>query len=144
VVHGVKRDDWIVGGLALALLVDVLAFPWYSVTVSAGVFSVSESRPAVQAPYAWAAILAALALVVLLVDLGLQRWRPDIEVTAVGNRRRTLRLGLAVAAAVFLALKLLLHLGNLGWGFILALILVIALLYAALQVSRGASAIPGQ
>jgi hypothetical protein len=88
--------------------------------------------------------VAALALVVLLVDLGLQRWMPQIEVTAVGNQRRPLRLGLAAVATAFLALKLLLHLRNLGWGFILALILVVALLYTALQVSRGASAIPGQ
>jgi hypothetical protein len=145
VEHGVTRDDWIVGGLALALLVVVLAFPWYSATTTAnGLYESSLSRPAVQAPYAWAAIVAALALVVLLVDLGLQRWMPDLEVTVIGNQRRPARLVLAAIAAAFLLLKFLLHVGNLGWGFALAAIVAIALLYTALQVSRGASAIPGR
>jgi MFS-type transporter involved in bile tolerance (Atg22 family) len=146
VEHGVTRDDWIVGGLALALLVTVLVFPWYHATVTTvngPRFVEPLNRPAVQAPYAWAAIIAALALVVLLVDLGLQRWMPDLEVTAIGNQRRPARFVLAAIAVVFLLLKFLLHAGNLGWGFVLAVIVAVALLYTALQVSRGASAIPG-
>jgi hypothetical protein len=144
--HDITRDDWIVGGLALLLLIDVLLFPWYTATNIAnhGTFAVPESRPAVQAPHAWPAILAALALVLLLVDLGLHRGMPEIEVSAIGNRRRTLRFVLACVAAAFLALKFLLHIGNLGWGFVLAVIVAVALLYAALQVNRGASAIPGR
>jgi hypothetical protein len=140
----VTRDDWIVGGLALLLLICVLFFPWYSVTPAAGPFVVSESRPAVQAPYAWPAIIAAFALVILLVDIGLHRGMPQIEITAIGNRRRAARLVLGIIAAVFLLLKLLLHPGNLGWGFIFAVIVAGALIYASLQVSRGASAIPGR
>jgi hypothetical protein len=141
--HGVKRGDWIVGGLALLLLIDVLAFPWWHRAPAASGGIVMESRPAIQAPYAWAALVATLALVVLLIDLGLQRGQPEIEITAIGNRRRTLRLVLAVVAVVFLALKFLLHPSNLGWGFILAVIVAVVLLYAALQVNRGASPIPG-
>jgi hypothetical protein len=140
----VTRDDWIVGGLALLLLICVLALPWYSVTVGAGPFVVSENRPAVQAPYAWPAILAALALVVLLVDVGLHRAMPELEITAIGNRRRTLRFVLAIVASAFLLLKFLLHAGNLGWGFVLAVIVAVALIYTSLQTSRGASAIPGR
>lgn len=141
--HGVTRDDWIVGGLALLLLIIVLAFPWYSVTVSAGAFSVSETRPAIQAPYGIWGVLAALALVWLLVDLGLQRFLPDKKIPTIRDGR-TMRLILAVAASALLVLKLLLHPGNLGWGFILAAIVAIALIYTALQVSRGASAIPAR
>jgi multisubunit Na+/H+ antiporter MnhE subunit len=69
---------------------------------------------------------------------------PQIEITAIGNRRRAARLVLGIIAAVFLLLKLLLHPGNLGWGFIFAVIVAGALIYASLQVSRGASAIPGR
>lgn len=140
----VTRDDWIVGGLALLLLICVLFFPWYSVTPSAGPFVVSENRPAVQAPYAWPAILAAFALVLLLVDIGLHRGMPQLEITAIGNRRRLARLVLAIVAAAFLLLKFLLHPGNLGWGFVFAVIVAVALIYAALQVSRGASPIPSR
>jgi membrane-anchored protein YejM (alkaline phosphatase superfamily) len=146
VKHFVTRDDWIVGGLAALLLIDVLLFPWYSATnfANAHVFAVTTNRPAVQAPHAWPAILAALVLILLLVDLGLQRAMPQIEVSAIGNRRRTLRLVLAIVACAFLALKFLLHVGDLGWGFVLAVIAGVLLIYAALQVNRGASAIPGR
>jgi hypothetical protein len=141
VEHNLERDDWIVGGLALLLLIAVLVFPWYSVTVSAGQFSVSETRPAIQAPYAWPAILAALALVWLLVDLIWQRSIPDKKLPTIRDGRTT-RFVCAVLAAVFLVLKLLLHDGNLGWGFFLIVIVAVALIYTSLQVSRGASAFP--
>ncbi len=141
--HGVERDDLIVGGLALLLLITVLAFPWYSVTVSAGAFSVSETRPAIEAPYGVWGVLAALALVALLFDLGMQRFLPDKKIPTIRDGRTT-RLVLAVAAAVLLALKLLLHAGNLGWGFIFAVIVAAALIYAALQASRGAPVIPAR
>jgi hypothetical protein len=145
VEHGVTRDDRIVGGLALLLLIVVLAFPWYSVTSFAdrGAFAAPTNRPAIQAPYSWAGILAALALVWLLVDLGMQRFLPDKKIPTIRDGR-TMRLVLAVAAIVFLIIKLLLHAGNLGWGFIVAAILGVVLVLAALQVSRGASAIPGR
>jgi hypothetical protein len=141
--HGVERDDWIVGGSALLLLITVLALPWWHRMPAASGATVSESRPAVQAPYAWPAVLAALALVWLLVDLGMQRFLPDKKVPTIRDGR-TMRLVLAVAAAVFLALKFLLHPSNLGFGVIFALIFVVALIYTALQASRGASAIPGR
>lgn len=130
------------GGLALLLLIDVLAFPWWSRMPAASGATVSESRPAVQAPYAWAGILAAVALIVLIVDLGMQRgfW----EMPTIGGSRRSTRFALAVLAAAFLALKFLLHPSNLGWGFVVAVILAVALLYAALQATRGASVIPGR
>jgi hypothetical protein len=143
VKHGVKRDDWIVGGLALLLLLVVLALPWWHRMPAASGATVSENRPAVQAPYAWAAIIAALALLVLIVDLGVQRWYPALEISAIGNHRRALRLVLAVVAAVGLALKFLLHPSNLGFGFVFAVIFTILLLFAAFQASRDAPVIPG-
>ncbi len=143
--HGVERDDWIVGGLALILLITVLLFPWYSVTAHdvSRTFLEPENRPAVQAPYAWAGLVAMAALIWLLLDLGIQRFRPDVKVPTLRDGR-TMRFVLAVAAAVFLVFKLLLHPHNLGWGFFFAVIVAIVLLYAALQVSRGASPIPGR
>ena len=137
-----ERDDWIVGGLALLLLFVVLFLPWWSRSPAASGGVVSESRPAVQAPYAWAAILAALVLVLLLVDIGMQRmfW----EMPTLGGSRRSTRFVMVVLAAVFLVIKLLLHPSNLGWGFVLAVIVAVLLLFASLQVSRGASLIPGR
>jgi hypothetical protein len=141
--HGVTRDDWIVGGLGLALLIIVLAVPWWHRAPAASGAIVPESRPAVQAPYAWAAVVAALALLALLIDLGMQRFLPQVKVPTLRDGR-TMRLIYAVIAAVFLVLKFLLHPHNLAFGVILALIFGIALLYAALQVSRDVSPIPGR
>jgi hypothetical protein len=131
-----------VGGLALLLLIVVLFLPWWTRSPAASGGVVSENRPAVQAPYAWPAILAALALVLVLVDIGMQRmfW----EMPTIGGSRRSTRFVVAAIAAAFLVLKLLLHPSNLGWGFVLAIIVAAVLLYAALQVSRGASLIPGR
>lgn len=140
----VTRDDWIVGGLALLLMIDLLLFPWYSVTVGAGSFTVSESFTAIQAPYAWPAVLAVLVLLALLVDLGVHQWAPGTNVPAIGGGRGPTRFALAILAAVLLAIKFLLHIANFGVGFILAVILAAALIYASLQRSRGVSAIPGR
>lgn len=142
--NGLERDDWIVGGLALLLLIDLLFFPWYMVTVSAAEFSVSESFTAIQAPYAWPAILAVLILLALLADLTLQRFAPRATIPAVGDNRRGTRFALAVAATVFLVLKFLMHIHNFGWGFILAVIIAVALIYASLQASRGQSVLPAR
>jgi hypothetical protein len=141
--HGVTRDDWIVGGLGLLLLIVLLALPWWHRAPAASGAIVSESRPAVQAPYAWAAIIAVLALIALVVDLGMQRFLPDVKVPTLRDGR-TMRLIYAVVAAVFLVLKFLLHPSNLGFGVIVALIVGVLLLYSALVVSRGASPLPGR
>ena len=130
------------GGLALLLLFVVLFLPWWTRSPAASGAVVSENRPAVQAPYAWPAILAALALALVLVDLFMQRmfW----EMPTIGGSRRSTRFVVAAIAVAFLVLKLLLHPSNLGWGFVVAIIVSALLLLAALRISRGASPAPGR
>jgi hypothetical protein len=146
VEHGVTRDDRIVGGLALLLLITVLALPWIKLTqhtATGTLFTESTNRAAIEAPNGFVGVLAGLALIWLLVDLGMQRFLPDKKIPTLRDGR-TMRLVLAVVAVALLVLKLLLHPSDLSWGFIVAAILSVALLYAAAQAARGARAIPGR
>ena len=53
-VENVSREDWIIGGLALLLVIDLLFLPWFSV--------LGRSRlTATDAPDGWLGVLAVLA-----------------------------------------------------------------------------------
>jgi hypothetical protein len=146
VEHGGTRDDRIVGGLALLLFICVIAFPWIKLTqhtATGPLFTEPTDRTAIEAPDGLVGVLAALALAWLLIDLGMQRFLPDKKIPTLRDGR-TMRLVLAVVAVALLVLKLLLHASDLTWGFIVAVILAVALLYAAAQAARGAHAIPGR
>ena len=144
--HGITRDDRIVAGLALLLFIVVLAFPWLKVTQhtpSGPLFTEPTNRTAIEAPNGIVGVLAAIGLAWLLIDFGMQRFLPDKKIPTIRDGR-TMRLVLAVVAVALLVVKLLLHASDLTWGFIIAAILAVALLYAAAQAARGAHAIPGR
>lgn len=146
-VEDVRRDDWIVGGLALLLVLDLLILAWFSfggtVTVGSTSISFGGSLTATDAPDGWLGVLAVISALLILVDLGLEYIAPKTAVPAVGGSRASTRLVLALATALFMALKFLFHLGhfsNLGIGFWIGLVLVIALVFFALQ-ARNAGAV---
>jgi hypothetical protein len=134
-LESVRRDDWILGGVALLLIIDLLAFPWISYFIF--------SSTATGAPDAWAAILALIAALALLADLALERLSPEITVPTVGGSRTMTRFVLAIVVAVFVALKFLLyiHFSLFDWGFYLGVILTVALVYLTLQ-ARNAPDVP--
>lgn len=144
----VTRDDWIIGGLALLLLIDLLVFPWRSITPAQGELganqpTVHESFAAIKSPVRGMAILAAITLVVLMADLVVQHG-VHRRLPAIAGSRRTTRLVLAVLVAIFMALQfvLYLHFSQFGWGFYLGVILVILLVLACARASRGAPLVP--
>ena len=146
-VDNVRRDDWIVGGLALLLLLDLLILAWFSfggtVTVGSTSINFGGSLTATDAPDGWLGVLAVISCVLILVDLVLEQVSPQTAVPAVGGSRTATRFVLALATALFMALKFIFHLGhfsNLGIGFWIGLVLVIALVYFALQ-ARNATAV---
>lgn len=131
-VENVSRDDWILGGLELLLVIDLLFLPWFS--VSLGPLSVSATGT--EDPDGWLGILAALVAIALIVDLAIERLSPQTTVPAIGNSRTHTRFILACAVAVLLLLKFLFqisHFGDLGLGFWAAVVLTAALVYFALQ-----------
>jgi hypothetical protein len=138
----VTRDDWIVGGLALLLVLDLLILPWFSlggsVSVGGATITFGGSLTATDAP-------DSLLGVLVIADLALERLSPQTQIPSVGGSRTTTRLLLAGAAALFLALKFLFqlsHFGDLGFGFWLGLVLTAALVYVAIQARAGAPLVP--
>jgi len=140
-----SRDDWILGGLALLLAIDLLFLPWFSVTVGFGTFSISATSTATGDPDGWLGILAVIVIVALLADLAVERLSPQSQLPAIGGSRASTRLVLAAIAAVFLVLKFLFHINHfsdLGFGFWAAVVLTGGLVFAALRVSQGQTILP--
>jgi hypothetical protein len=148
-VDNVSRDDWLIGGLAILLLIDLLALPWFSIGGGsvAGVSIPSFDFTATDAPDGWLGVLAVLALLALLVDLAIERFSPSTELPAIGGSRAQTRALFAVATGGFLLLKFLFHINHfsdLALGFWIAVILTAALIYFALQARAGAPLTAGR
>lgn len=130
----VTREDWVIAGVAALLAFALLVLPWFSfgatITVGAASVSIGGSLTGVDAPDAWLGVLAVMACVFLIADLGAERLSPQTRVPALTADRPTTRFVLACSAAGLIALKFLFHLGRFGelaLGFWLALLLVAAL-----------------
>jgi hypothetical protein len=140
VTDHVRRDDLIVGGLALLLVLDLLLLAWFSfggtVTVGSTSISFGGSLTATDAPDGWLGVLAVISSLLILVDLLIEAFSPQTAIPAIGGSRTATRFVLALVTALFMALKFIFHLGhfsNLGIGFWIGAVLVIALVYFALQ-----------
>jgi hypothetical protein len=140
-VDNVSRDDWIVGGVALLLVIDLLFLPWFS--ISLGTFG-SASLSATSSPDGWLGILAMLASLAVLIDLAVERCSPQTHVPSIGGSRESTRFILALAVAAFLGLKFLFHIhfSIFGFGFYFAVILVIALVYFTMQARNASPLVP--
>lgn len=141
-VENVSRDDWILGGVALLLLIDLLFLPWFS--VSFGLFSVTAT--ATGDPDGWLGIVAVLVTIAFIADLAIERFSPQTTLPAIGDSRTNTRFILACLIAVLLALKFLFqvsHFSDLGFGFWAALVLTVALVYFALQARKAGVRAPG-
>ena len=141
-LEALSREDWILAGLALLLVIDLLFLPWFS--FSLGAFG-SVTFTATDAPDGWFAGLAILASLALIVDLAVDRLSPGTSFPNVGGSRTDTRFVLACLAAVFLALKFSLnvHFSYFGIGFYGAVVLAALLLYVAQQIRQGGSVMGG-
>lgn len=129
----VSRDDKIVLGVVVVLLIDLIAFPWFSPG-----FGVTLT--ATDAPDSFFGILGVLGVIALLADVAVPLFAPETQLPVIGGSRQTTRTALVALVAVALALKFLLqisHFSDLGWGFWLAAILLGVLVWGALQARRG-------
>jgi hypothetical protein len=128
-----SRDDWVLGGLGLLLVFDLLVLPWFSfgatINVGSATVSIGGSLTGADAPDAWLGVLSVIAAAFLVADLGFERLSPQTQLPSLGDDRTLTRFALACTAAVLLTLKFLFHLGRfgeLGLGFWLAIMLVAA------------------
>jgi hypothetical protein len=143
-LDNVSRDDWVVGGLALLLVIDLLFLPWFTFSAGFGSFSVSVSSTATGSPDGWLGVLAVIAAIALLVDLAVERLSPQTTMPMIGGSRSSTRLVLAGITAAFVVLKFLFHIhfSLFGFGFWAAVVLTVALVFASLRVSRGQTIVP--
>jgi hypothetical protein len=144
-----RRDNLVVGGLALLLVLDLLVLAWFSFggTVTVGSTSVSfgGSLTATDAPDGWLGVLAVISALLVLADLAVEQFSPQTAVPAIGGSRTMTRFVLAAATGVFMALKFLFHLGNfsnLGVGFWLGAVIVGALIYFAMHARHATGLVP--
>jgi hypothetical protein len=143
-----SHEDWILGGVALALVLDLLLLPWFSfgatISVDSATVSIGGSLTGVDAPDAWLGVLALLSCVFLVADLGFERLAPQTRVPSIASDRETTRFVLACVAAGLIGLKFLFHIGRFGelaLGFWLAVLLVgglVALTRRSREVQRAA------
>jgi hypothetical protein len=136
-LEAVTRDDWILVGVAALLIIDLLFLPWFSITV----LNLTLTATATSDPDGWLAILAIFASIALIADLAIDRLSPATTLPNIGGSRGETRFVLASIAAAFVALKFLFHIhfDYFGYGFYLAVILSVALVYVAHRARSGDS-----
>ncbi len=133
VLANISRDDWIFGGAALLLAIDLLFLPWFSWSYG----PISLSSTATGSPDGWLGVLAVLATLALIADLGIERLSPHTHLPAIRGGRVQTRLVLAAAAALFVVLKFLFHVhfSLFGFGFWAAVVLTAAMVVMALRAA---------
>lgn len=128
-----SREDLMVGGGGLVLLIGMLAFPWFS-THPFNAFH--YTTPAIDGPGSAWAIIAAIILFWLLVDFGLARFSPATTVPTTRYGREMTRTLLVGVIVVLMVIRVIWHLGDWGWGFYADLILLAIVAFgAALSVT---------
>ena len=129
-LDALSRNDWIVGGLALLLAIDLLFLPWFSFYI--------YSASATDAPTGWAGILAVLVSLAIVGDLLIERFSPQTALPSFGGSRTATRFRLAVVVAIFLAIKFVfnIHFSFFGFGFWAAVVLTVALVTVTLRLSQ--------
>ena len=84
-----SREDWVLGTLAVLVILDLLVLPWFSfgatISVGSATVSIGGSLTAVDAPDAFLGVLALLSCAFLVADLGFERLSPQ---TAAARRSR--------------------------------------------------------
>jgi hypothetical protein len=136
-LDNIRREDWTLAGLALLLVIDLLALPWFDVSIG----PISITSTATGAPDGWLGVLAVIAALALIADLAIERLSPQTQLPAVSGSRATTRLALAALAALFVALKFLFHVhfSLFGFGFWAGVVLTVALVVTAVRAREAES-----
>ncbi|MGD9796963.1 MAG: hypothetical protein AB7H43_07945 [Acidimicrobiia bacterium] len=136
-------SDKIIGGTGLALLIDLLFFPWHHVEFDlAGLASFEESYSAVQeikTLWAWLAILVILAiLAALFITKFTSTKLPDLPVPL----NQAIFFG-TIAVLVLLLIKLASETDYLGFGAYLGILLAAGGVYGGFLKSKEPVESPG-
>ena len=121
-----SRNDWMVGGGGILLIIDILAFPWHA----NGPFSLTGT----DTPGGIWAVLALVVALVVVVDLALERFSPNTVIPTTKLGRAMTRAAAAGVALVLVVFKLILPSHGtdfLGWGFYAGIVLAVVVAVGA-------------
>jgi hypothetical protein len=126
-----SREDWMVGGGGILLIIFLFVLPWYSVD--------GFSEAATSSPYSIWGILALLATIVVVVDWALAAFSPQTQLPTSPLGRELTRAAVAGFAVLMLLIKLIAHTGDWGIGFYIDIILSIVVVFGAWMTAQGKS-----
>jgi uncharacterized membrane protein YgdD (TMEM256/DUF423 family) len=137
-----RTPDWILGGCALVLIIDLLFFPWHKVDVNLGPFgSSSVKRTGVQSPNAFWGILALLVAIAILAVVIVRRLStvklPDLPISWTDATFYA-----AIATLALLVLKLIIETNSLGFGSYFGILLSAGMVYGAFAAKQADSTAP--
>jgi hypothetical protein len=124
-----SREDWMVGGGGIALIVSLFIFAWYSGT--------GYSFAATSSPYAIWGILALIATIAVVADLALARFSPATVIPTTQLGRDMTRAATAGFVALMLVIKFFAHIGSFGFGFVLDVLLTAIVVFGAWMTAQG-------
>ena len=130
-----SREDWMVGGGSILLIIFLFALPFYS--YSYGPYTATAA--ATSAPASIWGILALIVAIVILVDWALQVFSPETAIPTTPLGRELTRAAAGGLVVLLLLLKLILHTSYLGWGCFVDIIVALVVTYGAWAISQGKS-----
>jgi len=137
-----RTPDWILGGCALVLIIDLLFFPWHKVDIDLGPFGGgSYKRTGIQSPNAFWGILALLLAIAILAVVIVRRLTtaklPDLPISWTDATFYG-----AIATLALLVLKLIIETDALGFGSYFAILLGAGMVYGAFASKQADSTAP--
>jgi hypothetical protein len=130
------RDNWVVGGGGVLLIIDLLFLPWLHIGLLGD--RISLTAKATAAPGALWGILALLLTIAVVVDLALSEFRPLTSVPTTQLGRPMTRCALAALVVFFLLMKYFAETSFLGVGAYLGFVLAIAVVVGAYRHAQRA------
>ena len=128
-----SREDWMVGGGGILLIIFLFALPFYSVSA----FGVTATAAATSSPASIWGIIALILAIVVVVDWALSVFSPETQIPTTNLGRGLTRAAVAGIIVLLLLLKLVLHTGWLGWGCFVDIIVAAIVTYGAWALAQG-------
>jgi hypothetical protein len=130
-----SREDWMVGGGAFLLIIDLLFLPWHSVSA----FGVSADFSGTDAPGSIWGVLALIVTIVVLVDLALARFSPATQMPTTQLGRDMTRTAAAGLALLLVLIKLIDNTSFLAYGTWVGIVLAVVVVAGAWFNAQGRS-----
>jgi hypothetical protein len=124
-----SREDAMVLGGGIVLIIGLFAFAWYS--VAGFTFAATSS------PYAIWGIFALIVTIAIVLDLALARFSPQTQLPTTQLGRDMTRVVACGVLLLFLFIKFIAHVGDFGWGFFVDVILALLVSYGAWAIAQG-------